>query len=144
MVNLSFIGSPTSPVLDQALKATSVLFEGDGVRENAKKVLLVFTDKNSGLDENKLRSAAVELENKEVEIITVSIGDESNSSELAYVTPHTGNIIDAPTDENPDKLSTEILNLIITGWLYMLLCDLIVSTLDSGSSSSDSSPGRGH
>ena len=108
-------------MLDQALKAASVLFEGDGVRENAKKVLLVFTDKSSGLDENKLRSAAVELENKEAEIITVSIGDESNSSELAYVTPHTGNIIDAPTDENPDKLSIEILNLIITGWFYMLL-----------------------
>ena len=86
------------------------------MRENAKKVLLVFTDKSSGLDENELRSAAVELENKEVEIITVSIGDESNSSELAYITTHTGNIIDTPTDENPDKLSTEILHLIITGW----------------------------
>ena len=111
-----FTGSPTSPVLDQALKATSVLFEGDGVRENAKKVLLVLTDKSSGLDENVLRSAAAELENNEVEIIAVSIGNESNSRELAYVTPHTGNIIDAPTDENPDKLSSEILNLIITGW----------------------------
>lgn len=86
------------------------------MRENAKKVLLVFTDKSSGLDEKSLRSAAAELENKEVEIIAVSIGDESNSRELAYVTPHTGNIIDAPTDENPDKLSSEILHLIITGW----------------------------
>ena len=102
-------------MLDQALKATSALFEGDGVRENAKKVLLVFTDKSSGLDERTLRSAAAELENEEVEIIAVSSGDESNSRELAYVTPHTGNIIDAPTDENPDKLSSEILNLIITG-----------------------------
>lgn len=86
------------------------------MRENAKKVLLVLTDKSSGLDEKVLRSAAAELENKEVEIIAVSIGDESNTRELAYVTPHTGNIIDAPTDENPDKLSSEILNLIITGW----------------------------
>jgi len=110
-----FAGSPTSPVLDQALKATRVLFEGDGVRENAKKVLLVLTDKSSGLDEKVLRSEASELEGKEVEVIAVSIGDESDVNEVAYVTPHTGNIIDAPIDENPDKLSSEILNLILTG-----------------------------
>ena len=110
-----FAGSPTSPVLDQALKATRVLFEGDGVRENAKKVLLVLTDKSSGLEENVLRSEASELEGKEVEVIAVSIGDESEVNEVAYITPHTGNIIDAPIDENPDKLSSEILNLILTG-----------------------------
>lgn len=110
-----FAGNPTSPVLDQALQATRVLFEGDSVRENAKKVLLVLTDKSSGLDENVLRSEASELEGKEVEVIAVSIGDESDVNEVAYVTPHTGNIIDAPIDENPDKLSSEILNLILTG-----------------------------
>ena len=97
------------------------------MRENAKKVLVVFTDKSSGLDESVLRSAAADLENKEVEIIAVSIGDESDGSELAYITPHTGNIIDVPTDENPDKLSTEILNLIITGWFCMLLRCILTS-----------------
>ena len=109
-------GGPTTPVLDQALEAAKILFEGDGVRENAKKVLVVLTDKSSGLDESQLRSAASELEGKEVEVIAVSIGDESDANELAYITPHTGNIIDAPVDENPDKLSSEILNLILTGW----------------------------
>ena len=97
------------------------------MRVNAKKVLLVFTDKSSGLDEKTLRSAAAELENEEVEIIAVSIGDESSSRELAFVTPHTGNIIDAPTDENPDKLSSEILNLIITG-----LCACCYAVLGQG------------
>ena len=116
-----FPGSPTSPVLDQALKATRVLFEGEGVRKNAKKVLVVLTDKSSGLEEKVLRAAASELEGKEVEVIAVAIGDESDASELVYVTPHTGNIIDAPIDENPDKLSSDILNLILTGSFVILL-----------------------
>ena len=106
-------GGPTSPVLDQALEATRALFEGDGVRQNAKKVLVVFTDKSSGLDESVLRSAASKLENKEVEVIAISMGEESDANELVYITPCTVNIMDVAVDENPDKLSTDILNLII-------------------------------
>lgn len=119
MFNISFAGSP-SLALDQALRATRILFDGEGARKNAKKVLVVFTDKSSALNENTLRTAATDLENKEVEIIAVSIGGESDSKELAYITPHTGNIIDSPTDENPDKLSSEILKLIITGWFCIV------------------------
>ena len=117
--NIFLSGGPTSPVLDQALEATKILFEGDGVRENAKKVLVVLTDKSSSMDESRLRSVASELEGKEVEVIAVSIGDESDANELAHITPHTGNIIDARIDENPDKLSSEILNLILTGWFVI-------------------------
>ena len=91
------------------------MFDGAGARKNAKKVLVVFTDMSSGADENALRSAATVLENEEVEVIAVSIGVETDPQELAYITPHTGNIIDSPTDENPDKLSTDILRLIFTG-----------------------------
>lgn len=83
------------------------------MRESAKKVLVVFTDTSSGLDENVLRSAASKLESKDVEVIGVAIA--SDAFELGYITPHTGNVIDATVDENPDKLSSEILTLILTG-----------------------------
>ena len=108
-----FLAILTPPVLDQALGATELLFEGNDVRESAKKVLVVFTDTSSGLDENVLRSAASKLESKDVEVIGVAI--ESDAFELGYITPHTGNVIDVTVDENPDKLSSEILTLILTG-----------------------------
>lgn len=83
------------------------------MRESAKKVLVVFTDTSSGLDENALRSAASKLESKDIEVIGVAIG--SDAFELGYITPHSGNVIDVTVDENPDKLSSEILTLILTG-----------------------------
>lgn len=110
-----FTASRTSPVLDQALESAKSLFEGDDVRESAKKVLLILTDRSSGLEESALRTGASNLESNDIEIIAVSIGIESDVTELAYVTPHTGNIIDAPTDKDPDKLSSEIVKLIRTG-----------------------------
>ena len=117
MLNICFFtASRTSPVLDQALESAKSLFEGDDVRgETAKKVLLILTDRSSGVEESALRTGASDLESNDIEIIAVSIGEESDVTELAYVTPHTGNIIDAPTDKDPDKLSSEIVKLIRTG-----------------------------
>ena len=80
---------------------------------------MVLTDTSSGLEESVLRAAASELEEQEVEIIAVSIGNESDVSELVYVTPHKSNIIDASIDEDPNSLSSEILRLILTGWLII-------------------------
>lgn len=110
-----FTASQTSPVLDRALESAKSLFEGDDVRETAKKVLLILTDRSSGLEESALRTGASNLENNDIEVIAVSIGEESDVTELAYVTPHTGNIIDAPVDKDPDRLSSEIVKLIRTG-----------------------------
>ena len=87
------------------------------MRKSAKKVLVILTDRSSGIEESVLRTGASQLENKDVEIIAVSIGDDSDITELAYVTPHTDNIIDVPIDEDPNQLSAEIVKLIRTGWL---------------------------
>lgn len=113
-IEISFAGVPPLALV-KALNDTKKMFDGVGARKDAKKVLVVFTDKSSGAEESALRSSATVLENEEVEIIAVSIGVEADAKELAYITPHTGNIIDSPTDENPDKLSAEILRLILTG-----------------------------
>lgn len=74
-------------------------------------------DRSLGIEESVLRIGVSQLENKDVEIIVVLIGDDLDIIELVYVMLYIGNIIDVLIDEDLNQLLVEIVKLICIGWL---------------------------
>lgn len=74
-------------------------------------------DRSLGIEESVLRIGVSQLENRDVEIIVVLIGDDFDIIELVYVMLYIGNIIDVLIDEDLNQLLVEIVKLICIGWL---------------------------
>lgn len=74
-------------------------------------------DRSLGIEESVLRIGVSQLENRDVEIIVVLIGDDLDIIELVYVMLYIGNIIDVLIDEDLNQLLFEIVKLICIGWL---------------------------
>ena len=102
------------------MKYAESLFDGEGVRPSAQKVLVIFTDKKSGLDENNLRNAADDLKEKAVEVIAVLIGDDSDVNEMTFITPRKDNIIEVPLNENPGELAKDVMVRVFSGMFLTL------------------------
>ena len=107
---INFLPSETGgPALDKALDAAVILFEGDGVRYDAQKVLVVMMDKrSSGSDVDALKTA-MELKEKGVNIITVAVGSEAYPNNLRNITSNPGNVINTTTTEEPEGVGNKII-----------------------------------
>ena len=101
--------------LGKALKEANRVFDGSGVRPNAVKVLVVITDKSSGMTESNIRTAVTPLEDKGVKIIPVAIGDEADPTELVPATSDNIGVITVPKSETTEGLAEEIMETIIKG-----------------------------
>lgn len=99
---------------DKALEKAKQVYEGFGVRPDAEKILVVITDKNSGLTPSEIEVAAKPLENKGVHVIPVAIGSEVNPEKLGDVSSYY-KVIAAPEDEDPDMLAKEIMKRALKG-----------------------------
>ena len=107
---INFLPSETGgPALDKALDAAVILFEGNGVRYDAQKVLVVMVDKrSSGSDVDALKTA-MELKEKGVNIITVGVGSEAYPNNLQNITSNPGNVINTTTTEEPEGVGNKII-----------------------------------
>ena len=101
--------------LGKALKEANRVFDGSGVRPNAVKVLVVITDKSSGMTESNIRTAVTPLEDKGVKIIPVAIGDEADPTELVPATSDNIGVITVPKSVTTEGLAEEIMETIIKG-----------------------------
>ena len=121
---INFLPSETGgPALDKALDAAVILFEGDGVRYDAEKVLVVMVDKrSSGSDVDALKSA-MELKEKGVNIITVAVGSEAYPNNLQNITSNPGNVINTTTTEEPEGVGNKIIEK--TGSVGLSLTSLL-------------------
>lgn len=75
----------------------------------------MITDKNSGLDEGTIKSAAKPLHQNDVRIIAFSIGREGNTKELENLTPYEDDVKKVTENEDPSILAREIMKMVLRG-----------------------------
>ena len=100
-----------TPDLNAALvEGNSLLAEA---RPNAKKVLVIISDDTSDSKPWEIRANARELEEEEIEVVPVGMGNEVDLKQLEHITPHKDNLITAEKDDDTDDLADEILEKIL-------------------------------
>lgn len=100
-----------TPDLDAALVEANRLFAG--ARLNAKKVLVIISDDASDNRPWEIRARAGKLEEEEIEVVPVGIGNEADLRQLEHTTPHKDNLIIADKDDDTDDVADEILEKIL-------------------------------
>ena len=100
------------PDLDNALKEARRLFK-DGGRSNARKVIVVISDRASDSSYDDLKGEADRLKEDDILLVSVVIGQEANANELTDFTPH--NVTEATVEEDPKELAMKIMVLVLTG-----------------------------
>lgn len=105
--------------LDKALEEAKLLFEAKG-RPNAKRVLVVITDKKSESSAESVKNQGKVLENNNIKVVPVLLGKESDADELRKTTPNKENIV--PVDEGDDPVVTAEIILLkaIQGNLFFI------------------------
>lgn len=105
------------PALDEALKKALEAFEVGVPRRNAKKVLVVMTDKESGLGEDEVLTKAKPLEGRGIRVIAVAVGDEADKKELENIASDKRDVLTVTESIRPKELSKHLMVLILTGIL---------------------------
>ena len=109
----TILSSLGGTALDKALEAAAVMFAQAGDREDADRVLVIMTDESSALDGDVVVGATKPLEQMAVKIIPVLVGDDVQPKEFVKVTSK-DNIITTKKDEDPENLSEEIMERVIS------------------------------
>ena len=110
------VKEPSGAALDKALEEAKKLFTGAGVRGDARKVLVVITDKASGRSPSDIRDAAGELEDEQVHIVGVSIGEESDEEELESMNPSV--VVSEKKDSYPEDVADSVMKAVLEGEQY--------------------------
>ena len=80
-----------------------------GRRPDARKVLVVITDKKSDSTEDEITQAAVLLQNNNVRVIPVALGSEADLKELANATLDEDDVVKADTSDDPEETADKII-----------------------------------
>ena len=107
--------------LERGLTEGKELFEAGGTRPNARKVLVVFTDKKSTGDDKMAEAAAMELQDQGIKVIAIGLGSESDLTELKDVATDGRHVIPAKRTDDTDELAGEIMELAFKGTVKPLL-----------------------
>ena len=102
-----------TPDLAKALKLGEELLSS--ARPNAQKVLVIITDVKSGSSPSKVKLAAKALDNKDILILAVAVGNEADPNELTTAAGSGKNIINSSNTEEPGKVREEIIKKITQG-----------------------------
>lgn len=106
------------PALDEALKKAKEVFESPGARRDARQVLVVITDQNSASSfPGAVKPALNALEDMEVGLIAVGIGDEVDEKELHEMTPNISDVIRISKVDDPEELGKDIVLKVLKGKL---------------------------
>ena len=100
------------PNLAGALEKALKMFEDDNRRPLTQKVLVIMADKRSGSTEDELKKAARPLEERDIKVIPVAVGEEAEPDELINTTPDKTNVIDAGKEEDPKMVGEMIMDKI--------------------------------
>ena len=78
--------------LDKALEQSLNILEHQG-RHGARRRLIVFANGHSGANQNHLKKYATALEDANVKVVTVAVGNEINEEELRNINPDEETIV---------------------------------------------------
>ena len=105
-----------TPNLAGAMEKAIKMFEDDDRRPLTHKVLVIMADSRSGSTEDEIKKAARSLEEKDIEVIAVAIGEEAVPVELGKTTPDKTNVIETDKDEDPKMVGEKIMDKIRSKW----------------------------
>ena len=78
------------------------LLESHG-RHGAKKRVIVFSNGNSGANPNHLKKCATLLDDSNVKVVTVAVGDDVNVEELRHINPDEEAVVKVDINEEPES-----------------------------------------
>ena len=102
-----------TPDLTRALQLGERLLSS--ARPNVQKVLVIITDVKSGSSLSHVKLAVKSLDNKDIRVFAVAIGNEVDSTELSTATGSDKNIINSSKTDEPGKVREEIMTKIRQG-----------------------------
>ena len=105
-------------LLDKALEAAKLLLRRQG-RSNARKVIVVITDKKSGSSPNDVQNQAKTLENDNTKVIPVALGKEADVAECIAVTPNKENVVIVDEGDDPSVTAEIILRKALKGMIHL-------------------------
>ena len=106
------------PDFAKALREAKNLFDDSG-RPEAKKVLILITDAKSSNSMEDIKTASVSLEASVIRVISIAVGDESDSEELEAITPLNKDLLVSDEDELSPQLAKKIMNRLVKGSLLI-------------------------
>lgn len=98
-----------TPDLEKALAEAKTLFSG--ARPHAKKVLVIISDDQSDSKSWKIKHSSQELEEDEVDVIPVGVGNEVDIQQLKDTTPQKKNAVLANKDDDVGDLADKIVDI---------------------------------
>lgn len=102
--------------LDKALSTAKMLFSpAAGGREDAKKILVVMTDRESDSSSKDSMKASKQLEDEGIRVIAVPLGDEDNVNEVKTIVPIKEDVIKPNTTDKPRDIADKIIDNMLNG-----------------------------
>ena len=86
----------------KALEQSVNLLETQG-RHGAKKRVILFANGKSGANPSHLKKCATLLEDSNVKVVTVAVGDNVNEDELRHISPDEEAIVKVDALEEPES-----------------------------------------
>ena len=103
------------PDLRKAFREAKDMFDKAPARPEAKKVLAVIMDQKSINDLSEVKQAAKVLEDEDIQIVPIGLGQNVEEKELEFVTGNKQNVITADKDGDPSNVGKEIIDVIVQG-----------------------------
>jgi len=91
-----------------------------GGRQNARKILVVITDKRSTSKLMDITSKGQNLEEQDIRVIPVALGNEADLNEMQKVTPWLDDILEIDKDDNPYEVAETILKIGLKGTTFVI------------------------
>ena len=110
-------------LLLQAVEASWDMFLNQA-RDDTKKVLVIVSDKKSDNTDKELKDAVKMLEEDQITIVPVALGNEADTSQFSKMTDDEDNLVVANTTDDTSEIKDKIVEAVFKGAL-MFSCVLI-------------------
>lgn len=84
-------------------------------RLDAKKVLVVISDQTSDSEDNEIAKAVKPLQDNEVIVIPVALGDEADKAQLVKLIDDPSTLVTADTSNDTNDIKEEIMKQVFEG-----------------------------
>ena len=108
------------PDLQRALEEAKKLFDSEPKRPDAKKVIVVITDKKSTSRPEDVKKAFIPLEEGGVTVVPVAVGPSADPNELERITSNRGYLIKTERELDPDVTAEQIMEKVLKGILKVI------------------------
>lgn len=105
------------PDLQRALEEAKKLFDSEPKRPDAKKVIVVITDKKSTSRPEDVKKSFIPLEEGDVIVVPVAVGSSGDPNELERITSNRGYLIKTERELDPDVTAEQIMDKVLKGIL---------------------------